>query len=424
MVVWWVAGVLATLWIVVYFIPDFLFHHLQWGAFFGSSDNPRVALTFDDGPGADTPALLETLRALEVRATFFVVSERCLRQPEVIRRLVEEGHEVGLHMKRHISAFLLAPWQSYRQIREGLDQIQRLTGKRPCLFRPPWGHVNLGTWLAIKRLGLTPVFWNIAPDDWRPDHTPDYISHYVVQLALPGSVVVLHDGGGNRTRTIQSLPSMVAGLRSCGLAVGLVSEISANPSMIRRVWTWWEIRFTRGWNIESIPNSGGGEPLLRIGHVRHHGPAIIMNQGRVLRRGDALGEIHFGNTALSQLSGSSISGLRALHGVRWALHDLADWVARHPDYDDIAAIGGVTLLDAARAIARLGFQHVPLRGWPKWSMRIYLIVLMSIYHHDGWRSLRRFSRLRPIMVVMDRAVLMSRYGSPVEKEDSGPPLQS
>lgn len=409
---WWIAGAIIFLWLAVYLIPDVLFHHLQLGAFAGSRETPHVAITFDDGPGSDTGDVLDALQSLDVRSTFFVVSERALANPGAIDRMIEAGHEVGLHMKRHVSAFLTTPWRSYREVREGLDQVAKLTGQRPTLFRPPWGHMNLGTWLAVRQFRLTPVFWNIAPDDWRPDRAPEWMSRYVVQLAQPGTVVVMHDAGGSRQRTVESLPGMVAGLREVGLLPTTVSQLTRDRSFLRRVWTWWEIRFTRGWNIHTIPNSAGGEPILRIGHIAYRGRPTTLADGTWLSRGDPMGEIHFGNPALSQFSGQRASGLRAMHGVMSAMTDLSQWLKAHPAYHDVKAVGGVTLLDAARTIERLGFQRVAVHGWTKWSMWFYLIVLMSIYHRDGWKTLRRFRHLEPVMVLMDVKTLDARYGTP------------
>lgn len=408
---WWAIFALAALWLLIYLVPDLLFHHLQWGAFAGSRVSAQVAITFDDGPGPDTPAVLDKLQQLGVKATFFLISERAQAAPEIARRIVNEGHAIGLHMSRHVSAFALSPWQSYRQVRRGLDELEALTGLRPIWFRPPWGHINLGTWLAIVRFRLTPALWNIAPDDWRPDRSASDISRFVVQLAQPGVVVVLHDAGGPRQRTVDALQDMVEGLKVLGLEPVALPDIQRDRSLLRRIWTWWEIRFTRGWNIESVPNRQGGQPILRIGHIRYRGDPVVLAAGSQLRRGDPLGEIHFGNPALSQFSGRSGSGLRALHGVMTALGDVAAWLKTHPEYGDIVALGGVTLLDAARTVEKLGFQHVPVRGWTKWSMWIYLIVLMSIYHSDGWRTLRRFRRLQPVMLVMDIQILWERYGT-------------
>lgn len=402
--------VIVGLWVIVYLLPDVLFHHLQWGAFMGSRESTTVALTFDDGPGDDTDAIIETLNQLQVKATFFVIVARAQAHPDVIGRMVASEHEVGLHMNRHVSAFLLWPWQSYREIRAALLQLESLTGKRPQLFRPPWGHVNLGTYFAIRKFRLTPVFWNIAPDDWKEDHSSNFITHYVVQLAQPGLVVVMHDAGGERERTRLALPSMVEGLRSLGLHPGRVKDIAPDRSNLRRIWTWWELRFTRSWDIDTIPNSRGGEAMLRLGRSRYRGTTATLDDGSILHRGDALGEIHFGNPALSQLSGDRAAGLRAMHGVMGGLGDTASYVKGMAKYQDVVAIGGVTLLDAARAIEKLGFRRYPVRGWMKWSMQVYLVILMSIYHKDGWGTLRRWAHLRPVMVLMSREEFLRRYG--------------
>lgn len=405
----WIIVAVVGVWVVVYLLPDLWFHHLQWGSFQGAQTTSRVALTFDDGPGPDTPAILEVLQQHGVHATFFVVAERAAEHPDLLQHMVEDGHEIGLHMARHVSAYLLSPWRSYQLISQGLRTIERLTREVPTLFRPPWGHVNLGTWMAIRRYRLTPVYWNIAPDDWRPDRTPERISHDVVQLAQPGAVIVLHDAGGPRERTRLALPSMIEGLRSLGLEPGRVKDLAPDRSFLRRVWTWWEMRFTRAWDIETIPNRGGGQPFLRIGLSHYRGPRVTLADGTVLAPGDPLGEIHFGNPALSQFSDRPEAGLRALHGVLAALSDLADWLSAHDAYHAVRAVGGITLLDAARTIEKLGFQRVRVRGWLKWSMWIYLMALMAIYHRDGWKTLRRFRRLEPVLVLMSREAFLARY---------------
>lgn len=414
----WIALViaLAGLWLLIYLVPDLIFHHLQVGAFFGSREDDRVGLTFDDGPGPDTEAILDVLKDLGVRATFFVIAERAKHRPDIVHRMISEGHEIGLHMRRHVSAFLLWPWQSFFEVEHALTELETLTGHRPHLFRPPWGHVNLGTWLAIRHFSLTPVFWNIAPDDWRPAHRSSWISHYVVQLAQPGTVVVLHDAGGPRTSTRDALPSMVAGIRQFGLEPSPVGAIAADRSFLRRVWTWWELRFTRNWNIETVPNSEGGEPFLRVGRIRYRGTPVVFANGLKLEAGDPFAEIHFGNPALSQFSGSPSSGLRALHGVMRALGDLARLLDTHPDFADVKAVGGVTLLDAARAIEKMGFRRLAVHGWTKWSMWIYLTVLLAIYHKDGWKSLRRFRNLEPVMVLMERGDFVGRYAKPGKRK--------
>lgn len=407
MVVWLV----VLVWVVLYGLPDLLFHHLQWGALSGARDSHRVAMTFDDGPAPITAEILDRLRQLEVRATFFVVAEAARQHPAIIRRIVAEGHQLGLHGLIHRSAYALSPWRTWREMHRGVAALAEVAGVRPTVYRPPWGHHNLFTWLAARHLGLRRVLWTVAPDDWRPGQTGESIARYVVQLALPGGVIVLHDGGGNRMPTCASLVPMVTGLRALGMELVTVDELPPDPSELRRYWTWWETRFTRSWDIDSIPARGGGEPVLRLGWIRYRGPRVQLVSGRWLEPGMEFGEIHFGNPALSQMSRNVFGGIKAFHAVLHSLGDVARYLERSPKYHDVAAIGGITLLDASRAIEKAGFVRIPVSGWQKWSMWIYLSVLMSIYHQEGWRTLRRFFRLHPVMLAMDRETL-ARYRKP------------
>ena len=104
----WVLAAAAAL-AVFYLVPDLLAHLLQVGGFAADSREPRVALTFDDGPGPDTAAILDILKAGGARATFFVLGETAQRYPELVRRMVEEGHDVGLHGWTHRSSWTLTP---------------------------------------------------------------------------------------------------------------------------------------------------------------------------------------------------------------------------------------------------------------------------------------------------------------------------
>jgi len=203
---------------------------------------------------------------------------------------------------------------------------------------------------------------------------------------------------------------MVAGIRQMGLTPVTLSRMTPDRSYLRRVWTWWEIRFTRRWDIDSVPNRAGGVPILRLGKIRYRGPVVVLD-GETIRPGMPMGEIHFGNPALSRLSGDAVSGLKAFHAVLQSLRDVADYVRTRPKYQDVVVIGGITLLDAASAIEKAGFTRVPVRGWTKWWLWFYLTFLMAIYHRDGWKNLRRFPRLRPVLVLMSRTTLMNRYGS-------------
>ncbi len=402
-------GIIAIVWLLTYGIPDLLWHHIQWGAFQGSRDSHQIALTFDDGPGPDSSAILDVLMEHGAVATFFVIVKNAVQYPQLIQRMTQEGHTVGLHGIEHRSMYLLSPWASIRAIHRGVRELQTLTGIRPRYYRPPWGHINLFSWWACRRENLIPVFWTIAPNDWDPRRTSRVIANQMIQCALPGGVVVLHDAGGDRSRTVEALKLAIPQLMKLNLTPATLNDIPRDPSELRRIWTWWETRFTRAWDVDTVPSSLGGDPFLRLGRKVYRGPLVTLQDGHVLKPHDSIAEIHFGNPALSQLSKTASGGIRAFHAVLRSLTDVAEVVANDPKYHEVQAIGGITLLDASSAIEKLGFLRIPVHGWQKWSMWVYLTWIMTIYHADGWQTWQRFFKLQPVLLLMSRQELKTRY---------------
>lgn len=411
----WVLGLaVAAYWV----IPEALGHHGQVGAFVGSGQDNRMALTFDDGPGPDTPAVLEALRAAGVRATFFVIAERALQHPELLQQMVADGHEVALHGWHHRSALTLMPWTTWREVVHGRQLVAGITGVPPQFYRPPWGHHNLVTWVVPGAVGLRRILWSIAPDDWRPDRSSSAIWAHVVRHVLPGAVVVVHDAGGDRSRTVAALPSMIAGIRRLGLEPVPVGELRPETVWVRKAWTWWEGVFTRRGQIETIPAPDGGPPVLRVGRAVYRGPELTLPDGGRIRRGDPMAEVHFHNYTLGQDSGGRASGVRAWVRVARSLPGLGEAVATDPNLKDAVVVGGVTVLDVGNAVERLGFHRVPVSGLHMLPMRLYLIFLMAVFHRQGFRVLARARRLKPVLIYMSRDELRQRY--PVPNQATGP----
>ncbi|CAB1128330.1 Polysaccharide deacetylase family protein [Candidatus Hydrogenisulfobacillus filiaventi] len=399
-----------------YFLaPDLLWHHAQIGALAGDPLQPRVALTFDDGPGTDTAAVLDRLKEAGVHATFFLVAEEAARRPDLARRIAAEGHDIGLHGYRHRSSYLLGPWATWQEVRRGTRALTAITGIRPRYYRPPWGHHNLITVAAARAQGLTRVMWSVAPDDWRRDRTAEGIAARVVRLALPGSIVVLHDGGGDRRQTVAALPRLIAGLRAIGIEPGPVSALTPEPSYLQRAWAWWEIRFTQRWQVDTVPTGGHGLSAIRIGRARYHGPRLELPaaSGPVhLAPGAWFGEIHLGNAALARFSDDPRkAGVRALGLMLNGLKNLARYLDQNPEYTGITAVGGLTVLNAGRAVEQLGFTVRPAREWWVLPMWLYLLLLLAIYHRQGWRAFHRAGHLKPIWALMSVEELQRRYGA-------------
>lgn len=195
-------------------------HVLTLGAIrHGPGARRRLALTFDDGPDpVHTPKVLDLLRSMGAHATFFLVGERAVRVPELVRRIVEEGHELGNHTWSHRNLWACGPRQTVGEIVEGHRVLERAAGSAPRWFRPPWGMVNLAVFRATRRLGTPCVFWSLQPEGLRPV-PPARQTRYVLARAHPGAIVDLHDAPGVQgapERLLAALPSMISGLRARG----------------------------------------------------------------------------------------------------------------------------------------------------------------------------------------------------------------
>lgn len=406
---WWLwpALVVVGYWV----LPDLIGHHGQARAFAGSGDVNQLALTFDDGPGPDTPAVLDVLQQQGVLATFFVIAEQAVRYPTVVQRMVAEGHEVALHSWHHRSALVMAPWTAWREVARGRALVAAVAGQPPRFYRPPWGHHNLVTALAPGLLGLRRVLWSIAPDDWRSDRPPDAIARHVVRYALPGAVVVLHDAGGDRTRTVAALEPMIAGIRRLGFELVPLGALQEERSWVRKIWAWREGVFTRRYRVETVPAPDGGPPVLRVGRAVYRGPVLEgPDAAPPIRPGAPMAEIHFQNYTLGQASGGRAGGLRAWARVGQSMPQLGQWVAQDPTLADAALVGGVTVLDVGRAVERLGFHRQEMGGLAMLPMRFYLVVLMVVFHRQGLGVLRRLARLKPVLIYMTRQEFLARYG--------------
>lgn len=183
---------------------------------------PRVALTFDDGPHPeDTPAILDILGEAGIRGTFFFVGKKARAHPDLVRRAVLAGHEVENHSDTHPWWFSLAgPGRVRREIREAGRTLEGLTGRSVRFFRPPMGHKNFFLGDALRGAGPEVVTWSVRPFDTL-DRTPERIRRSVLGAALPGGIILLHEGGrrnpGGPSRTVAALPSIILGLREKGL---------------------------------------------------------------------------------------------------------------------------------------------------------------------------------------------------------------
>lgn len=189
----------------------------------GAAGPLAVALTFDDGPWPHTTQqMLTILSQRQAPATFFVVGRQVERYPELVRREVAAGMAIGSHSYRHPQPFDRLP---VARIRDEITQGRRTLvplGIYPVGFRPPGGAASPAVTAAAQELGDRTVLWSVDSADWQPGVTSDQLVQRVLAAARPGAIVLLHDGGGNRSATVAALPAIIDGLRRLGLTLTVV----------------------------------------------------------------------------------------------------------------------------------------------------------------------------------------------------------
>ncbi|WP_206305907.1 polysaccharide deacetylase family protein [Streptomyces sp. RFCAC02] len=165
----------------------------------------RLALTFDDGPHpAHTPAVLDTLRAHGVRATFFVTGENAEWQPDLLRAVAGDGHLVGNHTWSHARLGDLSRGRARDELARTGDLIEHAVGTAPRLARAPYGAWTATAVRDCRALGMEPLGWSLDTGDWtRPGTTR--IVRALLDGVRPGAIVLAHDGGGDRTQTVAAL---------------------------------------------------------------------------------------------------------------------------------------------------------------------------------------------------------------------------
>ena len=181
----------------------------------------EVALTFDDGPSPYTAKVLDVLRREHVHATFFLCGANAERYPELVRRIRAEGHEIGNHTYSHPWLYLMKEEAIASEIDRTQDTLERISGRRPTLFRPPFGVRWFSLWPLLRRRGLTMVLWSDRGYDGALD-APGIAKTTLDQLT-PGAIILLHDGYEahppsevDRAATVRALPAIISGVRKAG----------------------------------------------------------------------------------------------------------------------------------------------------------------------------------------------------------------
>jgi polysaccharide deacetylase family sporulation protein PdaB len=197
-------------------------------------DEKILALTFDDGPDPkETPAILDILKKYDAKATFFVIGNKVRRNPQIVRREWEEGHEIANHTYHHQFLGRVPDWQIQQEIGETQTAIMETTGKKARLFRPPGGVFNSRVLDACKKEQLQLVLWSWHQDtqDWAKPGA-GRIVRKVLRNTRNGDIVLMHDYVSGRSQTVDALEIILPELIRRGYHFVTVSELIGHAKAV------------------------------------------------------------------------------------------------------------------------------------------------------------------------------------------------
>ncbi|SHE90830.1 polysaccharide deacetylase family protein [Desulforamulus putei] len=189
------------------------------------TDDKIVALTFDDGPDPRyTVPILDTLKKYQAPATFFMVGNNVKAYPEIARKIVAEGHEVGNHTMTHPRLTDVTPEEAFVEIESAYQTIIDVTGAVPVYFRSPKGLTTDYVEKTAASLGMKEILWTVTIEN-RSATTPEEMADRVLKKVKPGYIILLHDGRLDRMKTVEALPLLLNGLKEKGYTVVPLAQL-------------------------------------------------------------------------------------------------------------------------------------------------------------------------------------------------------
>lgn len=195
------------------------------------NDEKLVALTFDDGPTNYTEPCLKILAENDVPATFNIIAEQTSYGAPVVTETAEAGHVVASHSWDHPQLTKCTATEIYQELSDTAAALKKCVGKDCTYLRPPYGSIDEDVWLASKGTITASFYWTHDSNDWATPGVQEIVSNSTLAMK-PGSVILMHDGGGDRSQTMEALPQIISAWKEAGYRFVTVEELIASDSSI------------------------------------------------------------------------------------------------------------------------------------------------------------------------------------------------
>lgn len=195
------------------------------------NDEKLVAVTFDDGPTYYTEPCLNILSENGAKATFNIIGEQIADGGPVVKETAEDGHLVASHSWTHPQLTTISAQDVYKELSDTATALKKTVGEDCNYLRPPYGSIDESVWLASKGAITASFYWTHDSCDWERPGTQAIITNSTTAMA-PGSVILMHDGGGDRSQTMEALPQIIAAWKAAGYRFVTMEELMASDSSI------------------------------------------------------------------------------------------------------------------------------------------------------------------------------------------------
>lgn len=424
------------------FLPGFVSRTFGFRVFKRGKAREEIALTFDDGPDpVYTPRLLDLLRRYGAKATFFVVGAHAEQHPELLKRMAEEGHVIGIHNYVHKTNWFMRPGTVKKQIARTSDIIERAAGVRPVYYRPPWGIVNLFDFANLGYLQI--ILWSAMFGDWRNRVGAKRLTARMLKKLRPGEVLLLHDCGKTFGADEDAPEQMLQALEVClergreqGYRFVTIEEMIAvtdrnraleraakGPGWFKRAvaaaWMAWERCFHVLFRIVDL----GDDSLLHYRIRPYRGKALTLDDGVTIRPGDKIIELHFDNAKLRELLKSARSVMKiAIYLIRETERSLP-MLARHmksrPEFHEVKGLYGISMIHRGPEAFGFSVRDLP-DGMFRFFTKHYLRLLLRVLHPSGGALLRdKRAQFYPRIMAMSMDEFRRRYGGESRRQQDG-----